>query len=113
MGVSVMTDAASMDSLEIILQQYTDQIAIELSARWNSWPINLAQTEVHEVIGGLMARQITLATQLATTPSMWTGHVAPLLLRTMTDAYITLAWIWKNPQDRSQKFILYGLGQAK
>jgi len=31
----------------------------------------------------------------------------------MTDAYITLAWILKDPLERSRKFILYGLGQQK
>ena len=31
----------------------------------------------------------------------------------MTDAYITLAWILKDPIERSRKLILYGLGQQK
>jgi hypothetical protein len=31
----------------------------------------------------------------------------------MADVYITLAWVLKNPDDRSRKFIDYGLGQQK
>ena len=31
----------------------------------------------------------------------------------MVDAYITLAWIFDDPLERSRKFLLYGLGQAK
>ncbi len=31
----------------------------------------------------------------------------------MTETYITLTWIFIDPLDRAQKFILYGLGQEK
>ena len=31
----------------------------------------------------------------------------------MADAYISLAWVLKDPLERSRKFVLYGLGQAK
>jgi hypothetical protein len=31
----------------------------------------------------------------------------------MADVYISLAWILESPLERSRKFILYGLGQAK
>ena len=31
----------------------------------------------------------------------------------MTDTYITIAWILKDPLDRARKFISYGLGQEK
>jgi hypothetical protein len=31
----------------------------------------------------------------------------------MADVFISLAWVLKDPLNRSQRFILYGLGQAK
>lgn len=39
--------------------------------------------------------------------------MAPIILRSLADNYINLAWILKNPEQRSRKFILHGLGQAK
>ena len=66
---------------------------------------------VHEAIGGLLARQATLAIELARSPMMWIGNVAPLILRCMTDAYITLAWILDDRGDRAKKYTEYGLGQ--
>lgn len=68
---------------------------------------------MHEVIGGLLARQVTLAVQLAASLPNWNGHIAPLFLRTMADVYINMAWVLGDPDDRAKKFILYGLGQAK
>jgi hypothetical protein len=96
-----------------IVTEYVDRIHEELAARWYAWKLDLARTEVHEVIGGLMARQVTLASQLAEAPPIWNGHIAPLVLRSMTDVYITFAWIWLSPLERSRQFILYGLGQEK
>ena len=95
------------------VDEYIHGIRKELHTRWHSWEFDPDQTEVHEVVGALLARQVTLATQLAGSPAIWNGHVAPVLLRTMVDAYITLAWILKKPLDRSRKFILHGLGQEK
>ena len=73
----------------------------------------LMTSEMNEAIGALLARMVTLATEIATSPQTWNEHIAPVLLRSMVDAYITLAWIFNDPLDRSRKFILYGLGQAK
>ena len=80
---------------------------------WSKLPIDIFQSEFFEVLGALMARQCNLAVKLAHTPTLWDYHAGPLFLRAMTDSYITLAWIFKEPIDRAQKFILYGLGQEK
>ena len=85
----------------------------ELHARWDAWDLDLTKPYLHEVIGGLMARQVTLATQLAQAPSAWNGHMAPLILRAMTDAYITLSWIFRDPEKRTDSYVKYGLGQQK
>ena len=85
----------------------------ELGARWEVWELDLTKPQLHEVIGGLMARQVSLATQLAQSPSAWNGHIAPLILRAMTDVYITLAWIFQDPEKRTDAYVKYGLGQRK
>jgi hypothetical protein len=36
-----------------------------------------------------------------------------MVMRAMADVYITLAWVLLDPDDRSRKFIHYGLGQEK
>lgn len=101
------------EKLEKIIADYIGAVRSELAARWRQWRLDLTKPELHEVVGALMARQVTLATQLARSPETWNPHIAPILLRSMTDAYITLAWILKDPLERSRKFVLYGLGQQK
>ena len=76
-------------------------------------PKDLYANEQQEVIGALLARQVTLATHLARGPNICNWHLGPLVLRTMIDAYITLAWILEEPETRSRLYILYGLGQEK
>jgi hypothetical protein len=108
-----MTGEPSFDQIVPLIDSFVKQIHLELHERWKAWAINLSENEIHEVVGALIARQVTLTTQMAESPSIWNGHVAPIILRTMADTYISLAWILKNPIERSQKYILHGLGQAK
>src|SRR3546814_8225011 len=61
----------------------------------------------------MLARQATLAKDVARAPMLWTGNSAPILLRAMADAYINIAWLLLDPVERCRKFILFGLGQAK
>lgn len=106
-------DSITGDQLLPVLQKYVQEVEKELDTRWESWSIDLSHAEKYEVIGALLARMVTLATELAVSPQIWNEHIAPVLLRTMVDAYITLAWIFNDPLERSRKFLLYGLGQAK
>jgi len=99
--------------LERIVTEYQVQVTDELESRIAPWERDLTRREVHEVIGGLLARQTSLVVHIAQSPGVWNGHVAPVLLRTMVDTFITLAWILVDAHDRSQKFILHGLGQLK
>jgi hypothetical protein len=92
---------------------YSDVLRNELMSRWQAWKLDLTKPEMYEVLGGLMARQVTLATQLAESPTVWNVHIAPIILRAMTDVHINFAWILEDPLDRAQKFILHGLGQEK
>jgi len=109
----LMSERTVHDEIRELVNKYVELVREELADRWKRWPIDLMSPEVHEVIGALMARQVTLATQLAAAPSIWNAHVAPLILRTMTDTHITLAWIFGDPLDRGRKFIEHGLGQQK
>lgn len=97
-----------------MITTYIDSVRAELKVRWDAWPLDMSKVEKHEVVGALLARQVTLATQLASAPPTWNGHTAPLVLRSMIDNYINLAWILhKDSLNRSKKFIEYGLGQQK
>lgn len=96
-----------------IVESFAKRAKEEMKHRLQKWPTDLRHNEIREVVGALLARQVTLAVQLASSPSSWNGHIAPLLLRTMADVYINFAWVLCDPGDRAKKFILYGLGQAK
>lgn len=96
-----------------IVEKYNNIVKEGLDERWKSIAGEIYEPEPYEVIGSLLARQATLTTQLAGAPHIWNGHIAPLILRCMTDAHITLAWILKEPIERAKKYILYGLGQEK
>jgi len=111
-----MTDnarSAIYDDVEKMVGEFVANAETELQARCDAWKLDVADREAHEVIGSLLARQVTLAIQIARNPLIWNGHAAPVLLRAMADVYISLAWIFGDPDDRSRKFILYGLGQLK
>lgn len=111
-----MTDSNEQDvwqALHKIVLNYSRTVKDELHERWKKWPLDLAKREMYEVIGALLARQVTLAVQLVGAPEIWNGHIAPLILRGITDNYINLAWIFGDPLDRSRKFMLHGLGQEK
>lgn len=84
-----------------------------LALRWKAWTQDAAAIEVHDVVGCLLSRQVTLAREIGFNPGTWTPHLAPVLLRVMIDVHITLAWILCKPAERSRAYIEYGLGQEK
>jgi len=96
-----------------IIEQYADNLENELKELWNGFKIDLSIKEQFEVIGGIIARQITITTYFVSNSDIWTGDIAPIILRSLADNYINLSWILESPKDRAQKFILHGLGQEK
>lgn len=102
-----------MTSIEDACAAYIREVREEFDERINAWRVDLAQQEVHEVIGALLSRQVTLAVEVASCPHLWTAHVGPIMLRAMADVHISVAWILGAPRDRARKFIEYGLGQVK
>jgi hypothetical protein len=101
------------ETIEEIIADFEQDARSDLDSRWAAWPLDLSKNEVHEVVGGLLARQVSLATELARNPEIWNPHVGPLILRAMVDLYISLSWILIDPLERSRQFIAYGLGQVK
>src|SRR5882757_5705902 len=80
---------------------------------WSKVTVDPANLEAYSVIGALLARQVTLAIQLARSPETWNGHSAPLFLRSMADLHITLAWILADIPARTKMYLLHGLGEVK
>lgn len=101
------------ERIRALIQSFVGNALTELTLRLESWPTDFSENEVHEVLGALLARQSTLAIQLAENPSIWNGNIAPIILRAMADVHITTVWILNDPVERSRQFIRYGLGQAK
>ena len=108
-----MSDQHNVDPLQHLVERFVFRAREEFESRLAQWATDLSREEVHEVLGALLARQATLACEMAMCPSIWNGHTAPLLLRAMADVYISLAWVIQDPVPRSRQFIYYGLGQAK
>jgi hypothetical protein len=102
-----------LEKLWDIISEYNKNVIAELYERWKLWKYSKRNREKHEVIGGLLSRQVTLATQLANSPSVWNAHIAPVILQAMTNAYIMLAWIFEDPNERARKFIACGIEREK
>jgi hypothetical protein len=109
----MMSVDKSRDTLEAFVSDYCENAEKAFESRWSQIKPAIYEKHTHEVIGALLARQVTLSIEMAQAPQIWTGDIAPLVLRCMTDAYITLAWILEDPADRSLKYVHYGLGQEK
>lgn len=110
---SCQTVVGPVDHLEVLERDFRLLVNDEVDALASHLYSAVAQKYVHWVINGLMARQATLAVRIAGMPGSWTQDVGPVLLRSMIDCYITLAWIMKDPEIRSRTYIDYGLGQEK
>lgn len=108
-----MANNAESGKINDLINSFVARAHEELEIRLGKWPQDLSKQEFYDVVGALLARQVTLACNLALCPSIWNGHVAPLLLRAMADVYINISWVLKSPMDRSKQFIHYGLGQEK
>ena len=101
------------DVLEDFVAKYVDNVRAGFDKRWAVVTPEIYSSDAQQCIGGLLSRQAVLTIEMAVAPSTWNGHVAPLFLRCMVDAYIALAWILESPDVRSEKYIKYGLGQEK
>lgn len=109
-----MTNEEYSKRITNFMKEYCEIIHNGLEERWRQIPLELYDSEVYEVLGGLLARQTTLSIQLAENPNIWNPHIAPIILRSMIDAHITFAWILIDDfEKKAKQYILYGLGQEK
>jgi len=65
-----------------------------------------------DVILGLLARQYQLWVVAILSPAVSTAPVAPLILRALADATITIAWLSANPES-AQQYKRYSAGRLK
>jgi hypothetical protein len=100
------------DQIGALIGAIEAKIRQELRARCEAFKPDFEAPEVFNVATGLLARQATLAIEMASAPQLWNGHSAPLFLRAMTDVHITLSWILLDPKTRARQYIDHGLGQA-
>jgi len=96
-----------------LCEEYEKGIRADLADRCQRWVKDPSLEAIYAAIGGLLSRQVTLASEFTKSPNAWNMHTAHLFLRPMTDVHINLAWILEDPKKRSEDYILYGLGQAK
>ena len=85
----------------------------DLKERLDNWGFDLNNIEGYEVVGALLARQTTLAIDLASAPNIWTPHTAPLILRAMADVHIAMVWLFGDLPSRAKQFVDDGLGVIK
>ena len=100
------------DQIGELIRAIETKIRQELRARCAVYKPDFQAPEVFNVVTALLARQATLAIEMASAPQLWNGHSAPLFLRAMTDVHITLSWILLDAKVRARQYIDHGLGQA-
>ena len=110
---SMNTETNNDELLSEFISGYIAIVRNNFDSRWGQVKPDINDKCFHESIGALLSRQATLSIEMALAPSTWNGHTAPLFLRCMIDAYITMAWILSDPINRSKLYIEYGLGQEK
>lgn len=92
---------------------FTHFVHNDLQARQDAWELNLERPQDRQVILALLARQATLALEIAGSPGIWNPNTAPILLRAMADVHITLVWLTQSPEERVPMFVRDGLGAIK
>ena len=105
------TESDPTDAFWQAIHAFVAHLAAQVHDRWAVWARGHEKRHIHEVVGGLLARQASLAGEFALNPPTWNAHSAPLVLRSMVENCITIGWILKSPDERAKQFIAYGLGQ--
>lgn len=110
-------DLQTQEELQEIVNigiDYKIQLFNAVKKAWFKCKIDLLSPNKTEVLGGLLSRQMRLATAIMINPELWTVDIGRILLRCMVDCDITLAWLVQHgAAEDFKKFIEYGLGQEK
>lgn len=92
---------------------FTHFVHDDFRARESAWKLELGKPQERQVILALLARQATLAIEIVSNPGIWNSNTAPVMLRAMADAHITLVWLLQNPAERVPLYVQDGLGSIK
>lgn len=95
------------------LERYENQLTQELSDLVNSWPSDLEIDPIPRVLGALVARHVTLASQVVADPFFWNPDVGPLVLRPLLESWLKIEWILKSPLKRTIGLAKADLNGAK
>lgn len=97
-----------------ILSEYRDNLKTEVNYRLSNWKYDHQNSAKYHVISGLLSRQASITLETIDAPQILNGLVISIILRSMIDIFITMAWILHDDsENRAQKFIDYGVGQEK
>ena len=95
----------------VILYQNRVQQLITESLREKT---NLNESDKYDVLSGLISRQYRFVTAVLNGHNLATVDLGQLLIRSMTDTHILLAWFFRcGKLEDYRRFIDYGLGQEK
>lgn len=107
-------DEEFFEDLVAIGREYEEELRTTILDIWWDSEFDAEFTGKHEVLDGLLFKQVNLSTSLVQTPTMWSNDIGQIILRVMSDTHITLEWLNKNDERKYyQDFIEYGLGQEK
>ena len=106
----MVTDSDPTETFWQAIHAFVRHLATQVQVRWEAWAHGYEKRHVHEVVCGLLARQASLAGEIALNPPIWNAHSAPLFLRSMVENCITIAWILNSPEERAKQFVSYGVG---
>lgn len=102
-----------MKDIGDLLQQMTDEIQDRFAARIRFWNIVLDIVQTQNVLGGLLARNCSLAIEFVLSAHFWNPLCSSVIFRAMSEVIINMGWIALEPAVRSKLFVDYGLGQDK
>jgi len=109
----MMSDSEFLQEMQNLIRSVCDFVEKKISSRLSKLPFDPDNRATYEVIAGLVSRQATLCCEFGKNPNAWTCHLAPIILRSMADVYITFAWILLEPDKRAQDYIKHALGLVK
>lgn len=88
------------------VEEYRENVTECFNVRWWQITPDIHQVKKCTVVGGLMARQATLAIQMASNRGIWNKDVGSLILRSMVECHILMAWIlFKDADLRCKMYI--------
>lgn len=107
-------DQEFFEGLVAIGSEYDEDLRKSILELWWAAEFDAEFTGKHEVLDGLLMRQVNLVTSIVRSPEMWSQDIGMILLRCMCENQITLEWLnQEGEREHYQDFIEYGLGQEK